>query len=161
MAWEADYQNYAGSRLFIAPTRPTDNTETLWEGLATWHEITITTMPNVRGRSYNKSTLSVVSSAHDREKKGSYTFPDIDVGVQWLPAEKGQINAQAALVTGTICGFAAVYNDGSVTYFSGQVSNFVEAGGGSNDARTGTLTIIRQSDALDAVTPVIPTEAAT
>jgi hypothetical protein len=159
MAWEDDFQTYAGTRLWITDARPTDNTETLWEAITTWHEITITSVPNIQGRNYNTSTLSVVSAAHDREKKGSYTLGSIDFGVQWLPTQKGQIHATTLSTTNSIAGFALVYQDGSVSYFSAQVMNFVETGGGSNDARAGTLTLLRQSDTLNATTPTAPTES--
>lgn len=158
MAWDPDFETYAGTRLFVTRNRPTDNTETLFEG-ADWNEITITSVGNYRGRSYNSSTLSVVSSGRDAEKKGSYTYGSFDFGVQWLPDQEGQIIAQELLLSYDIGGFAVVDQAGGVSYFSAQVSGFVESGGGSNDARSGTLTLMRQSDTLDALTPVIPTEA--
>jgi hypothetical protein len=157
MPWEPDFETYAGTRLFITATRPADNTEAAFEALD-WNEITITSVPNYRGRTYNTATLAVVSNAHDKVKKGSYTLPSMDFNVQWLPQQAGQKIAQAALTNYSIPGFAVVDQNGGVTYFSAQVSNFVESGGSSNDARAGTLSLLRQSDALDAVTPVTPTE---
>ena len=157
MAWEEDFETYAGTRLFITPTRPADNTETAFEG-ANWQEITITSVPNYRGREYSTSTLSVVSNAHDKVKKGTYTLPTMDWGVQWLPDQAGQIAAQALLGSYDIAGFAVVDQNGGVSYFSAQVSNFTESGGGGNDARAGTLTLLRQSDTIDAETPAVPTE---
>lgn len=159
MAWEDDFETYANTRLFIAAARPTDNTETLWEGLTNWHEITITSVPDYHSRDYNTATLATVSSAHDRMKKGSYSLPNIDWGIQYLPAQKGQVNAFAASLTTAICGFAVVTQGGSVSYFSAQVLKYGESGGSSNDARGGTLTLARQSDTLDAATPVVPTES--
>lgn len=160
MAWEADFETYANTRLFICATRPTDNTEALWEATTTWHEITVTSVPNIHGRDYSSATLAVVSNAHDRNKKGSYTLPNSEWGIQWLPAEQGQIVAQAASLNYTIPGFAVVYQDGSVSYYSAQVSSMMEDGGTSNTARTGKLTLLRQSDTVDALTPLVPTEAA-
>lgn len=161
MAWEEDFETYAGTRLFITRDRPADNTEAAFEAATDWHEITITSVPNYRGRTYNSATLSVVSNAHDKEKKGSYTLGTQDWGVQWLPDQAGQIDAQAALLDYSIPGFAVVDQNGGVSYFSAQVSNFVETGGGSNDARAGTLTLMRQSDTVNAVTPVVPVEDTT
>ena len=158
MAWEPDFETYANTRLFITAARPTDNTETLWEAIDTWHEITITNVGNVQGREYNSATLAVVSNAHDRMKKGSYTLPNAEFGIQWNPTEQGQIVALAASLNYTIPGFAVVYQGGEVSYFSAQVATMTEAGGASNDARTGTLTLMRQSDTLNAATPVVPTE---
>lgn len=160
MAWEDDFETYAGTRLFITPNRPADNTEAAFEG-ADWHEITVTSVPNYRGREYSTATLSVVSNAHDKVKKGSYTLPSMDWGVQWLPDQPGQVDAQAALLDYSIAGFAVVDQNGGVSYFSAQVSNFTESGGGSNDARGGTLTLLRQSDTIDAVTASVPVEDTT
>jgi hypothetical protein len=162
MDFEPDFETYAGTRLFIIPTRPATNDEAAWEtAFANAHEITITSVPNYRGREYSTATLAVVSNAHDKVKKGSFTFTTQDWGVQWLPDEAGQKDAQAALTSYDIPGFAVVDQNGGVSYFSAQVSNFTESGGSSNDARAGTLTLLRQSDTIDAVTPVVPTEDTT
>lgn len=159
MAWEEDFETYAGTRLFIIPLRPSDNTETAFEGATGWHEITITSVPSYRGREYGESTLSVVSNAHDKVKKGTYRLTSMDWGVQWLPEQLGQIDAAALANSYDIAGFAVVDQNEGVSYFSAQVSNFTESGGGGNDARAGTLTLLRQSDTIDAVTPQVPTEA--
>jgi hypothetical protein len=46
MPWEADFETYAGTRLFIIPLRPGDNTEAAFEtAFASAHEITITSVP--------------------------------------------------------------------------------------------------------------------
>lgn len=160
-AFEEDFETYAGTRLFIIPQRPATNDEAAWEGAMTAgaHEITITSVPNYRGREYSTATLAVVSNAHDKVKKGSYTLPAMDWGVQWLPDQLGQIDAQAALLDYSIPGFAVVDQNGGVSYFSAQVSDFTESGGSSNDARAGTLSLLRQSDTIDALTPVVPVEA--
>lgn len=158
MPWEEDFETYAGTRLFICVPRPADNTETAFEG-ASWHEITITSVANYRGREYGESTLSVVSNAHDKVKKGTYRLQTMDWGVQWLPAQLGQIDA-AALANGyDIAGFAVVSQNEDVSYFSAQVKNFMESGGDGNAARAGTLSLLRQSDTIDAVTPAVPVEA--
>lgn len=158
MAWDEDFETYAGSRLFITANRPTDNTETLWEA-ADWNEITITSVPAIDGRTYNTATVSVVSTGRDAEKKGSYTYGSSEFGILWLPEQEGQVIARAASLDYSLPGFCLVSQGGDVRYFSGQVGTFTESGGSSNDARTGTLAIMRQSDTLLAATPVIPTEA--
>lgn len=160
MPWPADFETYAGTRLFVTRNRPADNTEASFEA-ADWNEITITTVGNYRGREYNTATLSVVSSAHDKVKKGSFTYGTLDFGVQWLPDEAGQVILQELLTSYDIAGFAVVDQNEGVSYFSAQVSNFTESGGGSNDARSGTLTLLRQTDVINAVTPVVPTEDVT
>lgn len=157
MPWEEDFETYAGTRLFITRNRPADNTEAAFEA-ADWLEITVTSVPNYRGRTYNTATLAVVSNAHDKEKKGSYTLGTMDWNIQWLPDQPGQVAAQAALLDYSIPGFAVVDQNGGVSYFSAQVSQLVESGGGSNDARAGTLTLMRQSDTIDALTPTVPVE---
>jgi hypothetical protein len=162
MAWDptVDFETYAGSRLFIAPLRPSDNTEVLWEGLD-WNEITITSVPPVDGRTYNNATVSIVSTGRDAEKKGTYTFGSSEFGVLWLPEQQGQIIARALSLSYDIGGFCLVSQGGDVRYWSGQVSTFTESGGSGNDARVGTLNILKQSEALLAATPVVPTEDVT
>lgn len=155
-----DFETYAGVRLFIG-TRPATNDEAAWEGVADWNEITITSVPNIQGRTYSTATLSVVSNAFDQESKGSYTLGSVDFGVQWLPDQMGQMRAGAAAEDYTKPGFAVVYQGGDVSYFSGQVMGLVETGGASNDARAGTLTILRKSDTINAATPVVPVEDTT
>lgn len=152
-----DFETYAGTRLFIG-TRPATNDEAAWEGVTDWNEITITSVPNIQGRTYSTATLSVVSDAFDQESKGSYTLGSVDFGVQWLPDQLGQRRAAAASEDYTKPGFAVVYQGGDVSYFSGQVMALVETGGASNDARAGTLTILRKSDTINAETPVVPVE---
>lgn len=154
-----DFETYANTKLFICATRPATDTETAWEGVTTWHEITITSVPNIQGRTYQESTLSVVSNAFDQKGKGSYTLDNAEFGVQWLPEQEGQIVALAASLDYSIPGFAVVYQGGGVSYFSGQVMMLTEDGGANNDARKGKLTILRKSNTLNAVTPVPPTEA--
>lgn len=155
-----DFETYAGTRLFIG-TRPATNTETAWEGVTDWNEITITSVPNIQGRNYGTATLSVVSNAFDQESKGSYTLGTVEFGIQWLPDQLGQEIARAKSLTNDKMGFAVVYQGGDVSYFSGQVMNMIEAGGSSNDARSGTLTILRKSDTFNAITPTIPVEDVT
>lgn len=160
-AWEEDFETYSGTRLFITATRPATNDETAWEGVADWREITITSVPPVDGRTYNTASMSVVSTGRNTEAKGSYTFGTTEFGVQWLPEQEGQQIARAASLDYSKPGFAVVYPGGDVKYFSGQVSTFMESGGSSDDGRAGTLTILRQGgDTVNALTPVIPTEAA-
>lgn len=155
-----DFETYAGTRLFIG-TRPATNDEAAWEGVTDWAEITITSVPNIQGRTYSTSTLPVVSRAFDQESKGSYTLGSVDFGIQWLPDQLGQERAMIASQDYSKPGFALVYQSGDVSYFSGQVMGMVETGGGANDARAGTLTILRKSDTINALTPSVPVEDTT
>lgn len=161
--FEDDYETYAGSRLFINPVRPakTANTEAGWEGLDGWLEITITSVGVYTGREYSTSSVSVVSTGRNREKKGEYTFGSSEFNVLWLPDQPGQVLALEASESYANYGFAVVDQNEGVTYFSAQVGTFQEAGGGNNDARTGTLNLMRQSDAVIALTPVVPVEDVT
>jgi len=158
--FEDDYETYANTRLFITPVRPAKNanTEAGWEGLSNWREITITSVGVYSGREYSTSSVSVVSTGRNREKKGEYTFGSSEFPVLWLPDQPGQILARTASEDYNIYGFAVVDQTGGVEYFSAQVATFQEAGGGNNDARTGTMTLMRQSDTVTALTPVVPTE---
>lgn len=155
--FEADFETYAGTRLFIAEGRPATNVETGFEALD-WNEITITSVGAYRGRTFSNATVSVVSSGRDREKKGSYTFGTAEFPVLWLPDQAGQVIALAASEGYDTFSFAVVDQNDGVSYFTAQVSTFAEAGGSNNDARTGTMTLLRQSDTIDATTPVVPTE---
>lgn len=157
--FEEDYETYAGTRLFISPILPATNVEADWEGLADWYEITITSVGSYRGREYSDSTISVVSSGRNRVKKGEYTYGTAEFPVLWLPDQNGQVLAKEASEGYGIYGFAVVDQNRGVSYFSAQVSTFSEAGGGNNDARTGTMTLLRQSDTIDALTPVVPVES--
>lgn len=157
--FEDDYETYAGSRLFIAEGRPPTNVETGFEALS-WNEITITSVGTYRGRDFSESSVSVVSNGRNRVKKGEYTFGTAEFPVLWLPDQAGQVVARAASEGYDILSFAVVDQNKGVSYFTAQVSTFSEAGGGNNDARTGTMTLLRQSDTIDAVTPAVPVEAA-
>lgn len=159
--FEPDFETYAGTRLFINRDRPAmdANTEVGWEGLTGWEEITITSVGKYRGRSFSTSSVSVVSTGRNREKKGEYTFGTAEFPVLWLPDQPGQVTATEISEGYDIIGIAVVDQNDGVSYFSAQVSTFEEAGGGNNDARTGSMMLIRQSDTIDALTPVVPTEA--
>ena len=158
--FEDDYETYAGTRLFITPVRPakTANTEQGCEALTNWREITVTSVGIYDGREYSTSSVSVVSTGRNRQKKGEYTFGESTFNVLWLPDQPGQILATTARDGYGISGFAVVDQNGGVSYFSAQVATFQEAGGGNNDARTGTLMLLRQSDTVVAATPVAPIE---
>lgn len=159
--FEEDFETYAGTRLFIAEGRPPTNVETGFEALA-WNEITITSVGSYRGRTFSNATVSVVSTGRDREKKGPYTFGTAEFPVLWLPDQAGQVVAREyseGVNQYDTASFAVVDQNDGVSYFTAQVSTFTEAGGGNADARTGTLSLLRQSDTIDAVTPIVPTEA--
>lgn len=156
--FEADFETYAGTRLFISATRPATNVEADFEGLD-WNEITITSVGSYRGREFSESSVSVVSSGRNRVKKGEYTFGTAEFPVLWLPDEEGQRIARTMSEGYGTASFAVVDQNDGVSYFTAQVSTFSEPGGGNNDARTGTMTLLRQSDTIDAATPVVPTEA--
>lgn len=160
LEFEEDYETYAGTRLYIKANRPATNTEAAWETFfATGaEEITITSVGVYSGREYSTSSVSVVSSGRNREKKGEFTYGTSEFPVLWLPDQPGQITARTASENYGLYSFAVVDQVGGVSYFSAQVSTFQEAGGSNNDARTGTMTLLRQSDTVAAETPVVPVE---
>lgn len=157
--FEEDFETYAGTRLLVKEGRPTANTEVAWEtffGASGAAEITITGVGITSGRSYATASVSVVSSGRVREKLGEFTYGQTDFPVLWLKDEPGQVMAREANETRAILSFAEVSALGEVTYFTAQVMTFQPAGGANNDARTGTMTLLRQSDAVVAETPVLP-----
>lgn len=161
--FEEDFETYANTKLFIKVGRPATNTEAAWETFfATGaEEITINSVPPFSGRTYTNATVSVVSSGRSREKKGEFTYGTMDFAILWLPEEPGQITARLASESYGLYSFAKVDQNLGVEYTSGQVSTFQEAGGSNNDARTGTMTVLRQSDTVIAETPVVPVEDVT
>lgn len=156
--FEDDFETYAGTRLVAKNGRATANTEAAWETFfATGGaEITITGVGVTSGREYSTSSVSVVSSGRNREKLGEFTYGQSEFPILWLKDEPGQVIAREANETREIISFAEVSALGEVTYFTAQVMTFQPSGGGNNDARTGTMTLLRQSDSVVAETPVVP-----
>lgn len=165
MPFPADFETYANSRLFIKAGRPTDNTEAAFETFfgTLALEFTVTAVGAVEGRAYNTSELDVVSSALVRRKKGNYQLPDSEWGVL-KEGEDGTTDAydaartamQATGGSASIASFSVVRQSGDVLYFTAQVMNLAEGGGGSNDSITYTMSLLFQSEALLAVTPDVP-----
>lgn len=157
MPFPADFETIAGTRLFISPTRPADNTEAAFEALTDWAEFDVTSVGSIQGREYNTAELDVVSSGQVRRKLGNYSLKTSDWGVV-LDDDSDAIDIASAANgdARTVCAFAAVRQSGAVYYWTAQVSNLSDAGGGSNDAITATLSMLFQSEAFRATTPVIP-----
>ncbi len=163
MPFPADFETLAGSRLFIKAGRPTDNTEAAFEtffAAAGTAEFTITQVGAVEGRQYNTSELDVVSQGLVRRKLGNYQLVDSE----WTVLEGGPDDgteaydeALDAMQTRTVDSFAVVRQSGRVLYFTAQVMNLAEAGGGSNDNLTYTMSLLFQTEAIRATTPTIPT----
>lgn len=159
MPFPADFETYADSRLFIAEGRPTDNTEAAFETMTGWEEFTITQVGSVQGRAYNTSELDVVSQGQVRRKLGNYQLPDSEWGFVAEDDDPAYLIAEAAMRDRTICSFAVVRQSGAVLYFTAQIMNLSEPGGGSNDNLTYTMPLLLQTEAFKATTPVIPTVA--
>lgn len=163
MPFPADFETIAGSRLFIKEGRGTDNTEAAFEtffGTGEVAEFTVTQVGPVEGRQYNTSELDVVSQGLVRRKLGNYQLVDSE----WAVLEGGPDAgteaydiALAAMQDRTICSFAVVRQSGRVLYFTAQVMNLNEAGGGSNDNLTYSMSLLFQTEALRSTTPVVPT----
>lgn len=158
LEFEDDFETYAGTRLFVKASKPSTNTEAAWETFFTTgaEEITITSVGITSGREYSTSSVSVVSSGRNREKLGEFTYGSTEFPILWLKDQPGQVTARTANETREIISFAEVSALGEVTYFTAQVSTFQPSGGGNNDARTGTMSLLRQSDSVIAETPVAP-----
>lgn len=160
LPFEEIQETYAGSRLFIKAGRPATNTEADWETFfgTGAKEITITSVPSFGGREYSDSSISVVSDGRNRRAKGEFNYPNSDFPVLWLPDQPGQVEALAASESYGQYSLALVGQLDDVRYATGQVSTFMETGGGNNDTRVGTMTFLRQSDVVYAATPVVPVE---
>lgn len=159
LPFEEDFETYAGTRLYIKEGRPSANDEASFETFfgTGAEEITITSVGVYSGREYSESSVSVVSSGRNRVKKGEFTYGTAEFPVLWLPDQPGQVIAREGSENYDTYSFAVVSQLEDVEYFTAQVSTFQEAGGGNNDARTGTMSLLRQSDTVPALTPVVPT----
>lgn len=162
MPFPADFETYAGTRLFIKAGRPTDDTEAAFETFfgADALEFTVTQVGAIQGRQSNTSELDVVSQGLVRRRVGNYQLIDSE----WTILEEGEDGttdaydaADDALRARTVASFAVVRQSGAVLYCTAQVSNLSESGGGSNDNLVYALTLLLQSEAIRATTPMIPT----
>ncbi|MEO7494720.1 MAG: hypothetical protein ABIT83_17540 [Massilia sp.] len=150
MSFENDFETVAGTKLYACAARPATDTAVAYAAL-TWVEVgDITKVGDVKGREYSTSTLSTVSNAHDREKKGSYKLPDAEFECAWVEDDAGQIIIEEASKDYSIPAFKVVKQGGGVRYFSAQVKKFVENMGESNSAVKGAFTLLRQSDTITA-----------
>lgn len=153
MAFEPDFETIAGTQLFIKAGKPTDDTEAAFEALffaGGGDEFELTSVGGVEGRSSDISSLMVVSKGRNRQKPGTYTFPQADFGIQWLPESDAHQTAETAMRDRSYCSFKLVRQSGTLLYFIGYVLNLSESGGASNDALTGTLSILRDSETITA-----------
>lgn len=157
MAFDPDFETIAGTKLFIAAGRPTDDTQVAYETLFTaatgGDEFEITSVGGIEGRSYDTATLTVVSRGRNRQKPGTYTYPAAEFGIQWLPESDAHLTAQTAMRDRALCSFRLERQSGVKIYFTGYVSNLSDGGGGPNDALTGTLSIMRDSETITDLTP--------
>ena len=163
MPFPADFETYAGTRLFVKEGRPTDNTEAAFEtffAASDVFEFTITQVGAIEGRNSNTSELDVVNQGLVRRKVGNYALVDSE----WMVLEGGPLGdtaafdvADEALRGRTTVSFAVVRQSGSVLYYTAQVSNLSEGGGTSNDNLVYTMTLLMQTEAIRALTPAIPT----
>lgn len=162
MPYPGDFETNAGTRLFIVQGRASDDTEAAYETLFASvgvEEFTVTAVGVVEGRSYNTAEIDVVSQRQVRRKLGNYTLPDSEWGVleegpDGSPA--AYILARDAMQSGDVMSFAALRESGTVFYWTAQVSNLAESGGGSNDAITYSMPLLLQTEAIRAITPVAP-----
>jgi hypothetical protein len=157
MAFEPDFETIAGTKLFIAAGKPTDDTlaayETLFAAATGGDEFELTNVGAVDGRNSDIASMTVVSRGRTRQKPGTYTFPQADFTIQWLPESDAHQTADTALRTRAICSFRLERQSGVAVYFIGYVLNLADAGGGPNDALTGTLSILRDSETIIDLTP--------
>jgi len=152
MAFDPDFETIAGTKLRIIAGRPTDDTASAFAtlfatvGAGAAAEFELTNVGAVEGKSFDTSTLTVVSRGRNRQKPGTFTYPQADFGIQWLPESDAQEIAETAMNTRALCSFELERQSGNLVYFTGYVLNLSEGGGGPNDALTGTLSILRDSE---------------
>lgn len=167
MPFPGDFETYAGTRLFAKLGLPTDDTEAAFEtffaasGVA---EATVTQVGAIKGRESNTTELDVVSQGLVRQGVGNYKLPTSE----WMVLEEGPdgdtdfydiVDDALRAPSKPRVSFAAVRQSGAVLYWTAKVSNLSEPGGGSNDNLVYALTMLFQSEALQALTPAIPTVA--
>lgn len=165
MPFPADFETYAGTRLFAKLGLPTDDTEAAFEtffAAAGAAEFTVTQVGAIKGRESNITELDVVSQGLVRQGVGNYKLPTSE----WMVLEEGPDGDTDAFdiaddamrdPTKPRVSFAAVRQSGAVLYWSAKVSNLSEPGGGSNDNLVYAMTLLFQSEAIQATTPTIPT----
>lgn len=158
MPFPADFETIAGTRLFMKASRPTDNTEAAFDTLFTTgsEEFTVTKVGTIEGREYNTSEIDVVSAAQVRTKLGNYKLPTSEWEILDDGASGSYTMAGAAMQARTICSFCAVRQSGAVLYWTAQVMNLKENGGGSNDSLTYAMSLLFQTEAIKSATPVVP-----
>lgn len=158
MAFPTDFETIANTRLFIKSSRPTDNTEAAFETFFTTGalEFDVATVGVIEGREYNTSELDVVSQGLVRTKLGNYKLPQSE----WTILDDGEDGsyeeARTNMQSRAIASFAAVRQSGAVLYWTAQVMNLAEPGGGSNDNLTYAMTLLFQTEAIKSSTPVVP-----
>lgn len=152
MAFEPDFEVIAGTELHIAAGRPTDDTAaayaTKFTGVTDDDGFELTNVGAVEGRNSDIASLTVVSRGRTRQKPGTYTYPQADFTIQWLTDTDAFDTADTAMRNRTICSFRLTRPSGTIIYFTGYVLTLSEAGGGPNDALTGTLSILRDSETI-------------
>ena len=147
-----DFLTVAGSKLFISSAAPT-----VAEGsgaaaafaLLTWVEVgQITNVGSIEGREYAKSEMKTVGDAQSRSKKESFSLPDADFESAWAPDDAGQILVKAASKNNSVPSFKLEDQDGTLNYFTAQVSKYTRSGGGADDSLKGNMTLLRQTDTV-------------
>lgn len=150
MAFESDFDVIAGTRLFIAAGKPTEDTvaayETLFAAATGGDEFELTNVGSIEGRNSEIASVTVISRSRTRQKPGTYTFPQGDFSILWLPQSDAHQTAEAAMRDRSYCSFRLERPSGVVQYWIGYVLSLSDAGGGANDAVTGTLSILRDSE---------------
>jgi len=146
----SDFDTVAGSQLFICASAPAAQTVDAFEDL-TWVKVgKISNMPSVLGRTYSTSTMSFVDESQDIEKKGTFKLPNAQFEYGWVEDDAGQVILYNASKDYSIPSFKLVKQSGDIRYFTAQVLECNESGGGGNDAVKGNCTLLRQTDTIKA-----------
>lgn len=146
----SDFDTVANTKLYVSAAAPA-TPDAAGFGVLPWTEVgEITNVGSVLGRTYSTSTLSTVSNAQEREKKGSFKLPNSKFECAWIDDDAGQVIIEAASKDYSIPSFKLVKQNGTKRYFTAQVLEFLENNGASNDAVKGQFVLLRQTDTVAA-----------
>lgn len=144
------WQTAAGTTIAISAALPASQTAAAFAALTYTLIGEVTNISSVKGRQYNNVEHAPLASAQRTQRKGSFTLPDTTVEMAWDSADAGQILVETASKTNLIYSFCVVKQDGSKRYLTAQVSQFMENIGEVDSKVVGAMTLLRQTDTIDA-----------
>ncbi|WP_295850967.1 hypothetical protein [uncultured Xylophilus sp.] len=144
------WQTAAGTSIAISAALPASQTAAAFAALTFTLIGEVTNISSVKGRQYNTATHAPLASAQQSQRKSSFTLPDTTVEMAWDDADAGQILVETASKSNAVYAFCVTKQDGKKRYFTAQVSQFMENIGGVDDKVVGAMTLLRQTETIDA-----------